>query len=452
LQKLENKERVFGIVVLFGFETKNFFGSGLYKRLSENHKMVVFRREFPTKNFNEYIKKFGLDVTILEKDMLVKNRLKCETLFHASRKARNRLKNIENFNYFTSDRKIKFTDYILGNYLVNKLLNIVTMGEVFQKYFNGELQKIFNQNEVTDLIMTGYSSLEGMTIANTALQNGCNVWLVINSWKDFYVNDLIPFTPTKTFVWSKQMKEQLLESNTHISASSIIVSGNPSFDRFYEYKPVNLKLYYGKKYRFDSERPIILYTMISPIAYDNEIGCVELINQKLIELYPDEKLRPVIVLRRNPIDEKKVDEDYFSGNNVRYADNYFDISHENAVFVQLNEGETEWMDLLYYADINMNVASTVTLEALMMQTPVINIEFDANGNQDIRLTRYANASFYAPLHNRQDVIVSSAINECLDAIEKFLSKEIIIEDIDIILDNINGQATEKILQKIMVEN
>jgi hypothetical protein len=244
------------------------------------------------------------------------------------------------------------------------------------------------------------------------------------------------------------MKEQILSSNTHIKATDIVVSGNPSFDRFFQYQPFHTKDYYAKKYKFDLNRPIILYSMISPKAYEGEKDSIELINKRLIEQYPEINHRPIIILRRNPIDETEANEEYFSGDNVRYADNYFESSYDNAVFVQLNEGEIEWMDLLYHAHININVASTVTLEALMSNTPVINIEFDSTGEQNKHLSRYANAPFYQPLHGRKDVAIVQNIDECMEVIHAFLYEEVTIEKLYPILEYFDGKATQRILKEI----
>jgi len=448
MQKLGDKRRTFAFVVLYGFETKNFFGSGLYDYILTRHNSFIIRRDFPTQNFNTYITSQNLNVTIFSRRMVPDKRLKSESYNIAARKAYKRLHNITNFNYFKQDREIKFTDYLLGNKIVYKILNRVALKNISSKYINHELKEIYDKNNVTDLVIAGYSSPEAIALAVTAQSTGKNVYLIINSWKDFFVNDFIAFSPTKVFVWSKSMKEQLLSSNTHISPSDVIVSGNPSFDRFFQYKPINTKEYYAKKYRFDSKRPMILYSMISPKAHENEKDIIELINQKLILKYPDEKQRPIIVLRRNPIDETEADESFFSGNNVRYADNYFEGSYDNAVFVQLPEGETEWMDLLYHAKININVASTVTLESLMMKTPVINIEFDASGNRSKVLGRYASAPFYLPLCHRKDVVIAKNIDICMSAIERFLTEEILIEELSPLLDSFDGNSTKKIVAEI----
>ena len=448
MQNSEDKQRTFAFAVLFGFETKNFFGSGLYDALSRQYKSFILRRDFPTQNFDVYVKTYDLYCIIFKKDNTLKKRLKSEAYNLASRRAYKRINHITNFNYFKKDREIKFTDYLLGNKLVYLFLNSLALKNKKKNYFNDELKNIYDQQEMTDLIIAGYSSPEAIALANTAQGSGRNVYLVINSWKDFYVNDFIPFTPTRVFVWSQSMKEQLLSSNSHINPSNVITSGNPSFDRFFAYQPVNPKEYYAQKYRFDVERPVILYSMISPKAYDKEKEMIELINQHLMKKYPHEKLRPVIILRRNPIDETEADESFFSGNNVRYADNYFEGSYENAVFVQLPEGETEWMDLLYHADININVASTVTLEALMMKTPVINVEFDYTGQKNEELCRYAAAPFYKPLCDRNDVVIASSMKTCINAIETFLAEKIIINNLTPILDHFDGNATKRIASEI----
>jgi hypothetical protein len=448
LQKSENKKKVFALVILFGFETKNFFGSGLYNKLIKEHKVIIFKRNFPTENFAEYIEKYDLDVVELDKKELSKKRLKSEDIFLSSRRAKQRINNIENFNYFKSDRKQKKSDYILGNTLVSKSIGFFTKYEINKYYYSEYLSKLYDNYEITDLIIAGYSSSESISLSVTAEQTNRNIYLMINSWKDFYVNDLIPFNPTKIFVWSDSMKEQLLSSNTHIEKDSVMVSGNPSFDRFFKYEPIHAKKYYATKYNFDVKRPLILYSMISPKAYAYEKESIELINQGLIKLYPDEIKRPILLLRRNPIDETVADEKYFTGNNVKYADNYFEASYTNAVFVQLEEGEVEWMDLLFHADININIASTVTLEALMMKTPVINIEFDKSGNKNSELARYANAPFYTSLHDRIDVSIILTIEDCMKTIKYYLENNIEIDDFYQILSFFDGQATKKLNQGV----
>jgi len=446
MQKLDNK-RVFCLVVLFGFETKNYFESGLFNKLKKEYKVIVLKRNFQSKNFDEFIKKYNLEVIEFDEAQF-KNPTKIQELYIASRKAQQRISGVKNFNYFKADRDIKFSDYILGNCFTNSLLKEFSEYSLDNNAVDKVIEKVYKEYQVTDLLMAGYSSKSAASLARTAQKYGLNIWLTINSWKDFFVNSYIPFTPTKIFSWNKEMKKQILSLNSHINPDSVEVVGNLSFDRFYNYQPVNSIDYYSIKYHFNKKRPIILYTMISPRAYPYEKDIIELINKKLINKFKDEEYRPLIVLRSNPIDETELIDSYYTGNNVVYADNYFDASYKDAVFCQLPEGEIEWLDLLYYSKLNINIASTVTLEALLMHKPVINIEFSSSGKKDEELSRYSNAPFYKPLLNREDVSIVDNIDDCINQIIDYKDRNIKIEDLSSILVDLEKNTADKVIDFI----
>lgn len=447
----ENNQRVFGIVIQYGFETKNFFESALYDEIAQRYRVVVLRRNFPTSHFAEFVDRYGLTVLTFGGLQAMRVRLRVENLFLGSRRSRQRLKQVENFNYFRSDRATKWLDYLLGNSVVYFFLRELVTRSLDRHYVDAELSSLFDDQKLTDILMPGYASEDSICLARTALHGGKKVWLVVNSWKDFYVNDYIPFTPTATFVWSEAMKKQVAKLNPHLLVDELIVSGNPAFDRFVRYSPQRSIEYYASKYDFDVHRPVILYSMMSPKAYAKEIGIIELINQRLNEVFVDEFVRPVIILRRNPIDATPADINRFSGNNVRYADSFFEDQIDPPVFVQTHEGETEWKDLISHAVLNINVASTVTLEALLLDTPVINIEFDESGQRDATLRRYAEAPFYTPLRGREDVVIAQDIEQCMTAIKAFMTNKSAIEDLSEILTISDAGAVKTIIDTIQAK-
>ena len=93
-------------------------------------------------------------------------------------------------NYFKEDRKVKISDYVLGNKLINKLLGLYVRKKLSTYYIDTELKKIYEEKGITDLIIAGYPSSESITLATTASSIDSNVWLVINSWKDFHFKSL----------------------------------------------------------------------------------------------------------------------------------------------------------------------------------------------------------------------------------------------------------------------
>lgn len=449
MQGREGDRRVFALAVLCGFETKSFFGSSILELLGREHGLVVLKREFPSRHILSYVERAGLEAFGLEPSAMRGGRPRAEELFLASRRARQRLSSSGNFNYFQSDRELRWSDHILASRVVSFALRLVARASMARRYWDLDLDRAMSELGMTDLVLTGYAPEHSIALATTALRGRRRVWLLINSWKDLYVNSVISFTPTGTFVWSEAMKAQLLEANPHISREAVHVVGNPAFDRFFSYRPVHSLEHYGQKYAFDVSRPLILYSMISPRAYAGERGVIELINQRLAEAYADEAERPLIVLRRNPIDDEPSDTSLFSGDGVRYAEDYFEGSYEHGVYVQAPEGEVEWMDLLFYARVNLNVASTVTLESLLLGTPVINIEFDQEGRRDEGLARYGDAPFYRTLHGRKDVVVAATIERCVEALQGFLVHGLPESDLSAIVGPSGGDAAQRMAAKMI---
>ena len=126
------------MAVLYGFETKKFFGSGIYDDLSSKHQVVVIKRNFPSENFSEYVESYSLEVESLNIEGKG-DRFYIEKLHTSSRRARHRLRGLGNFNYFVSDKKKGFRDYLIGNLLVNRLLHLTTVAMILRLYIDSNV-------------------------------------------------------------------------------------------------------------------------------------------------------------------------------------------------------------------------------------------------------------------------------------------------------------------------
>jgi len=444
LNKEINKKIAF--LFLYGHETKTFLRSGLYNFFANNLEAICLKRDFKSNFFNEYKKEYNLDVHILDKNLFLKERPFTEKLLISSRKSRRRIKKIGNYYHFSTDKKASLKDYVVGNFFSYHLINNFYKKFIKKKYFNKQLASYFIKNKITDLIIPDYSSIESIILSLTAKKIGIKTWLIVNSWKDFYVNDLILSDVNGIFVWNKKMKEQIQDAN-NISSSQICISGNPYFDIFYNYKPFYSKNYYNTKYNINN-RPIILYTMMSPYSYKNEIEIIKYISEMLNELFKNINNRPKIIVRKNPMDERKLS-NFELDENIIFAEDYFEKYDKNEnFFIQRIEGEKEWLDLLYYADININVASTVTLESLLMNTPVINIEFNEYGKQDEYLSRFSQTDFYKPLLNNNGVFLAKNREIFKQQLINVLKNKPKIDTLEQIIGNF-GNIKSIIIEKIL---
>ena len=447
MQNSKDKQRIFAFIFQCSIEYRSLLLSGLYEELIKHHKVILISRECSSKNLDEYSAYYKINTYKFDKKYFLHPMLKIENLVLASRKARHRIKKIGNFGYFSNDRALKWTDYILGNNFVFRILNALAVKKIHKHYVRKDIQSIYQTLNITDVILCGYSNAGNKLFAINAIESNVNVWITLNNWKDLYVNNFIPFIPNKIFSWNNAIIKEYLKRNMHLTQKNFSTVGNPAFDRFYKYKPKFSRSYYENKYGIQSKQPLILYTLLAPDVYSSELEIVKLIGNVIKRNYPDKNDRPFLLLRRNPMDEETLNEEKID-DDIVFAEHYFEGSKEKAIFIQSIEGESEWLDLIYYSDIVVNVASTVTLEALMMKKPVINIEFNGNGDNEPLLKKFTEAPFYTPLLNRSDVKVCRNIREFESAFCIFIAKKHIQVPLPDLLGNFDGNASKRLLEKI----
>lgn len=410
-----NKEnRHFGLFVYLGIELRNFVFSGLSSRLNDFAKVSIISHQTSVK-LEEVIKEYNINlIRIPYTGVLDKKRKKIESYFLSSRRARIRLNGHEVFNLWHDTVKKRTKDYLIGNNLVYRLLQKAAKFENELYYYDNYIAEVIKSNQITDIILQSYFTPENMTMAITAKKLGCRVWVINWSWKDFYINEYIPFKPDCFFTWSGNLQNMYQKYNRHINSDKIIAIGNLSYDKMFNYAPIRPLEFYAKKYQFNPSSSIILYTMVHPRVFPYEQRIALKIAKEIQRL----NLDFVILMKPNPMDtnwkrfhEVEINNKLITLENLWFYDDKSDFN------MITEEGQTEWMDLIFYSAANISVASTVTIEYLIMKKPVINILFDDNEEPHNEFIRLYNAPFYRLSNEREDVIGCSKIQDVIDALK-----------------------------------
>jgi hypothetical protein len=400
--------RHFGLFVYLGIELRNFIFSDLSSSLAEFSQVSVITHQ-TAEVLNKELEKRSINlIKIIKKENISKPRRKLESYFLSSRRARLRLKGYEIFNLWKESSSKRKKDYLIGNAIVYKALQWLSNFDNKKYYFDNNISELIVNNKITDIILQGYFTPENMTIAITAKKLGCKVWAINWSWKDVFINEYIPFTPNGFFTWSENLKTLYQKFNTQINPDILKVIGNISYDRMFNYSPEKPLTYYAQKYNFDSHVPIIIYTMVHPNIFANE----HLIARKIADNLSKEKGNFVILMKPNPMDnnwnrfkEVEMENKLITLENLWYYDKATDFN----MITEL--GQTEWLDLIYYSVANLSVASTVTIEYLIMKRAVLNILFDEQNNTQNEFLRLYNSPFYQITHNREDVVGCKKIED-----------------------------------------
>lgn len=395
-------KRKFAFFASGGIEIRTYFT----KELSILHNNSVLYHVFNDVSFLEdYQNKFPINVQQINKSDW-KKVIKVERVFLSVFRARERLKGDGSFKlYGEVKKKIRKKDFLIGNEFVYRLIKWL-IKFINMRYENKEVIHRFNKDKITDLLLCGYLTSEVMTIAYSAKACNINIWSIVHSWKDVYINGQIPFDLNGLFVWNKSMKLEYLKRNYGLKSEQVHIIGNPRMEQFRSANPYRNIDYYTNKYRFSDHKIKILYTCINPkIISNEEMRILEIYNalKKMLDM-PFE-----ILVKINPMDSDILRWQKLSSNTDIYIlENNWIWDSQNDINYPSYEAEIEWMDLLYYSDMTMNIASTVSIESLLMNTPVLNIAFDEYWQKCLKSVELSQSPFYITLlsHKHVDLIFS----------------------------------------------
>lgn len=255
-------------------------------------------------------------------------------------------------------------------------------------------------------------------------------------------------------VWGEFMKKQAINFQDY-KPNEILTTGAPQFD-YYAYKENLLtREEFCRQFNFDPKKKIILYSSTGR-SVPGEAAYVELIKK-----YLDEgKLKNIQVLIRPHLgwlgDEKKFSRikegngfviDRSAKRNLRFKD-HWDIS-ENHLKQLFNS--------LYHADVCINIASTMTLDATACGTPVININFDVEKNlsMDKSVKRLYISDYFKEVVDTGATWVVESEEEFLKALKDILEDNEKKEEkqknfIEYFMHKNDGQAAERIAQNLIL--
>jgi hypothetical protein len=178
-------------------------------------------------------------------------------------------------------------------------------------------------------------------------------------------------------VWSKLMREELLRYYPEIPPERVYVIGTPQFDPYADESLIWSREEFFKRVGGDPSRPIICYSGGDTGTCPEDPAHVRV----LMELIRSGRIQgnPQVLLRPCPVDEGS------RYNAVRR--DYPELIYAPPAWV--HDGASEWSqvtplpedvrllaNLTWHCDLNINMASTMTLDFAIHDKPVVNIAFD----------------------------------------------------------------------------
>jgi len=222
-------------------------------------------------------------------------------------------------------------------------------------------------------------------------------------------------------VWSEFMRKQVLSLQGY-KEKEIIVTGAPQFDYYTHKENLWTREEFCRKFNLNPQKKIILYGSIGG-HYTREVDYVKLIK----EFIDNGELSNVQVLIRPHVgymrDEEKFTEiegyDGFVVDKTAQKDENFkdkwDTS-KNHLPVLFNS--------LYHADVCINMASTLSIDAILNDTEVININFDIDKTTPFSLSprRFYISDYIIELMNFDVIRLVKSEEELKQALKAILEQ------------------------------
>lgn len=202
----------------------------------------------------------------------------------------------------------------------------------------------------------------------------------IFSWDNLSSKGRIAAPYEHFLVWSPLMKEEMQRFYPEVSEERIHVVGTPQFDPYADRQILMERGDFFRCIGADAERPLICYTggdrSVCPQGPEQLASVMELIRSGAIHGNVQLIFRPV------PTEDGR----RYDGVRQHYPEMIY------AQPAWRSRGEGEWFkfvptsedvrflaNLAHHSDVNINVASTVTLDFAIHDKPVVNLAYDMDG-------------------------------------------------------------------------
>jgi hypothetical protein len=291
-------------------------------------------------------------------------------------------------------------------------------------------------------------------LLRTARRRGVFSMAIDPSWDNF-TNKLIPVRQVdRLVVWNDIMKTQAMELHGY-RAEAIRVAGAPQFDPHFRMRTPRDEFF--RRIGADPSRKLIALTTTPRSLYSHHDhvlrALVPAINggplagaQVLVRLHPRDEMSAYQAFEHVPgvILEKPFRD------SVKVADGLaIDVMPEH----QKHLGDT-----LCHADAVVNVASTISIEACIFDTPVVNICFDGPGDSPYvkSARRYYSFTHYVNITRRGAVRVATSPTDMIDMVARYLAdpsldaegrKQVVFDQCQFT----DGRSAERVIQCVLDE-
>ena len=222
----------------------------------------------------------------------------------------------------------------------------------------------------------------------------------IFSWDNLASKGRMAATFDHYLVWSETMKKELLQYYTAISAEKVHVVGTPQFEPYVLARYGYTQEEFHKRFNLEASKPTILFSCGDVSTSPNDPVYIEAIAKAIKENKLCQSVN--LLVRTSPAEEPKRFEhlanqySFIQWNYPKWVQSRATHQESWSQRIPTVEDVHDLKSVLQHAAINVNMLSTMSLDFMLFEKPVINTVF-GNGNNgmpnDQRFLHYAHIEY-----------------------------------------------------------
>jgi hypothetical protein len=386
--------------IFMGMSYRNYVLTGVVDKISKNHDLTLLVIE--DSKIERLVKQSGIKYIPLKLGLIQK----------VIRRSTNFIEKLQYINFYQKHKTNTMSKYIEREKkdILFPIKNIFAfilgcrfddysyLSSQYQFFIPSVIKKKIKTFDKVFLLST--DEILDKSILKFCKLNSIECTVSVHSWDNLPARGFMADKPDKLLVWNMTMKEQAKKLH-NIEYSDVKIVG---VSQFYFYKTIenqtSLELF--KKFYAINDNNVVTYTCSAYRVFPDE----DLFIYKLIESC--KKLDVLLIIRLHPTERHGL-----------YIDKYSDINNvildkPSGFFaatltddIDNNQDEIlRFISLMKYSNVIVNLASTISLDAIIFDTPVICISF----NIDENITNSWNeASRWYESTHYEDIVKSNAI-------------------------------------------
>lgn len=408
--------KVIFIVLDFGLAIRNILKNELHNVLKSNKdvQIVIFS---PIKD-KAFIEEYGGNNTVIELNPYHRN-IFTKTLYSLMKNIWEKKTNIFSFKDKRAKKnrfKYLFIKIILIFFDSSCLLSILRKINLF--FFHNSTAKLYFEKYKPDLVFYTTMYSKGPCLELEAQKRNVKTVCLIHSWDNPTTKGPFRMSPDKLIVWNSVLKKEVIKYHD-FSTNNIYISGIPQFDVYFDKSRFVSKESFFNKNGLDLNKKLLTYATSTSglVPFSPEI--VEILYSAIQNNRFISPCQLLIRLHPRDIPERYIKFNKLEGVFIQTPGRQANIPDK---WHPTEKDMLKLAETIFYSDVIINIASTITVDAVALDKPVINVAFDGHQTNPYREScrRYYDYNHFSNILKHDGVKVAYSKEDFIKMINAYI--------------------------------